>query len=692
MPGNARGPRLRRVRGRAGGRSWPGTGFGSLAVLSLLLPVAVGFTKRRRVNDALGKPWLIPDRAPASLFSERERLQGRMAAKVPGGLARDFPSARKTARRSRDEVWAAVVDRNGATLIEARLPAADVVSSSTAPLKLLLLLGAGLRTNTSRPKIRTFEKMKRWLDSVYGIFLVDGPVQAMDYLTDRADEPCGCSIPGDVVGMINFFESLGNRPTSERVANSGLLRNLGPELQVAPAVDKPRVKKKAVPFLAVLLASWKTTVMDMAQPCYGRMLAWTKCLQNWAALETRDRANVSPQILELRSARLSGRTTGSMTTGAGKEIHASEILVSRSCWLVQADWIEVGLGILLKDAKPRGSLLPLPSTDLSSCSEQEATFNEMCVATRKLLADCRDVRPAGENAVGALDFFEVIHVGDPLRLPGAQTSWGEHSARATLTTWAAEPNCQKPERDFLGQWRPSESDGFVRNQVHMTDKIRKAVALPLKSKKTICTSDELTLKHLEKFCNKKGISAADVRDMVRAVGKASALFEPMASGGFDVVLETPAEEAPDPESDGPCADSSGPAQATASEDNVEEQACLSHGAWVISVARKTLRKVDKLLATPWPALPLIHFARPGRGLGHKTESLLHSQLCLDCFPRPQELETSAAKEKPETCRMQSEPTDLWAATGYRQALRFAWLLYDSHWSPDGLVRLALLCH
>ena len=56
-----------------------------LAELSLLMPVAVGFTclKRRRVNDALRKPWLIPDLAPASLFSERELLQAKIAAKVP---------------------------------------------------------------------------------------------------------------------------------------------------------------------------------------------------------------------------------------------------------------------------------------------------------------------------------------------------------------------------------------------------------------------------------------------------------------------------------------------------------------------------------------------------------------------------------------------------------------------------------
>ena len=465
----------------------------------------------------------------------------------------------------------------------------------------------------------------------------------MDYLTDRADEPCGSSSPGDVVAIISSFENLGNRPTSERVANSGRPRNLMSELQVALAVDKPRVKRKAVPYLAIFLASWETTVMDLAQPCYVRTLAWVKCLQVWAALRTSDMANISPQNLELSTARLSGKITGSKTTGAGKKVHSLEFFVSRSCWLVQADWIEVGLEILLKDAKPRGYLLPLPNADLSSCSEQEATFNEMCVATRKLLADSREVRPAGANTVGELDVFEVIHVGEPLPLPGAQMCWGEHSARATLTTWAAELNFQKPERDFLGRWRPSESDEYVRNQAHITEKIQKAVALSLKSRGAICSSDELTLEHLEKFCNKKGISAADVRDMVRAIRKASALCEPMASEGFDVVLETPAEDAPDPESDGPCDDGSGPDQMTASEDSVEEQACLSHGAWVVSEARKTLHKVGSCWRRPG-----LHYRRftlldQEEITDPKAKSLLYSRLCSDCFPRPPELETSSSE-------------------------------------------------
>ena len=117
----------------------------------------------------------------------------------------------------------------------------------------------------------------------------------------------------------------------------------------------------------------------------------------------------------------------------------------------------------------------------------------------------------------------------------------------------------------------------------------------------------------------------------------------MASEGFDVVLETPAEDAPDPESDGPCDDGSGPDQVTASEDSVEEQACLSHGAWVVSEARKTLHKVGSCWRRPG-----LHYRRftlldQEEVTDPKAKSLLYSRLCLDCFPRPPELETSSSE-------------------------------------------------
>ena len=106
---------------------------------------------------------------------------------------------------------------------------------------------------------------------------------------------------------------------------------------------------------------------------------------------------------------------------------------------------------------------------------------------------------------------------------------------------------------------------------------------------------------------------------------------------------SPAAETPDPESDGPCDDGYGPDQVSASEDSVEEQACLSHGAWVVSEARKTLHKIGSCWRRPG-----LHYRRftlldPEEVTDPKAKSLLYSRLCMDCFPRPPELETSSSE-------------------------------------------------
>ena len=147
----------------------------------------------------------------------------------------------------------------------------------------------------------------------------------------------------------------------------------------------------------------------------------------------------------------------------------------------------------------------------------------------------------------------------------------------------------------------------------------------------------------------------------------------MASRGFDVVLETPAEEAPDPESDGPCADGSGPDQATASEDRVEEQACLRHGAWVVNVARKTLHKAGSCWRRPG-----LHYRRfalldQEEVSDPKAKSLLCSRLCSICFPRPPELETSSREGEAGNLPDPERTNWLEGCSGVCQALLFAWL-------------------
>ena len=128
-----------------------------------------------------------------------------------------------------------------------------------------------------------------------------------------------------------------------------------------------------------------------------------------------------------------------------------------------------------------------------------------------------------------------------------------------------------------------------------------------------------------------------------ALRKAFALFGPVTSDGFDIVQSTPAAETPDPESGGPCKDGFGPARVSASEDSVVEQACWSHGAWIVSEARKTLHKIGNCWRRPDLRYRQFTWLDPEEVTEPEAESRLYSSLCMDCFPSPSVLETPSCK-------------------------------------------------
>ena len=156
-----------------------------------------------------------------------------------------------------------------------------------------------------------------------------------------------------------------------------------------------------------------------------------------------------------------------------------------------------------------------------------------------------------------------------------------------------------------------------------------------------------------------------------------------------MVLETPAEDAPDQESDGPCNAGSGPDQMTASEDSVEEQACLSHGAWVVSEARKTLHKVGSCWRRPGLHHRRLTLLDQEEITDPKAKSLLYSRLCSDCFPRRQSWKPRAARGKLGTCRFRMTNWPV-GCSGALHGLALRRAPVRRLGSPDGFVKLTLL--
>jgi hypothetical protein len=251
----------------------------------------------------------------------------------------------------------------------------------------------------------------------------------------------------------------------------------------------------------------------------------------------------------------------------------------------------------------------------------------MCCATRRLLGEVRRVRPAGELERFDHDFFYGVHEGPPLLLPATQVCWGEHSARATLSTWAAEIRIDKSERDYIGRWRPSESDEYVRNTILAVDRIQREVALHLKRTAGICESDRLTIEKVEALCLRRGVPSEEVTEMCTRIMCASR-FCPIDT---ELVFEPEREVAvpATPSSD----DGFGP-PVCVSEPSDNETECLSKGLFAVNESKKTLHKIGSCWRTPG-----VHFRRltildPGEVRDPHQESHLFRHLCKDCFPKP----------------------------------------------------------
>ena len=109
----------------------------------------------------------------------------------------------------------------------------------------------------------------------------------------------------------------------------------------------------------------------------------------------------------------------------------------------------VGMEIFRGTQTHRPFMVLLPNPCVTSWSNKEPDFVQLCQASRALLSNLfvysRDVDTALQERL-------------PLLCRGAQCYWQGHSDRATLPTLAAAVGISKERRDRLGRWKPSESD------------------------------------------------------------------------------------------------------------------------------------------------------------------------------------------------------------------------------------------
>jgi hypothetical protein len=163
--------------------------------------------KRRRTLSNMNHPELGIEVLPkTAVLTERELLLAKVPIKVKAGT--EFPVASSRKVVGKEGVRLKLVDEVTAALIEAGMPTATLFATSTDPSRLFVRLGAGKRVSTLKQKLAVFRKMRKYMLAVHGIPFPTLPIQLMDYIMDRADEPCGVTVPGSILATVRFFEEM----------------------------------------------------------------------------------------------------------------------------------------------------------------------------------------------------------------------------------------------------------------------------------------------------------------------------------------------------------------------------------------------------------------------------------------------------------------------------------------------------
>ena len=123
------------------------------------------------------------------------------------------------------------------------------------------------------------------------------------------------------------------------------------------------------------------------------------------------------------------------------------IHVSRNCWLLDPEWLQVGWE-LWKTAAPwdRDYFLPVPTRKLEHWERYECRYSEASILSRVLEAQLKS-----NNS-------ELLCPKVPGRL------WKEHSRRAFLPSCTGCLKYPKNWQDAVGGWSPGQSQGRPHSQ------------------------------------------------------------------------------------------------------------------------------------------------------------------------------------------------------------------------------------
>ena len=375
--------------------------------------------------------------------------------------------------------WAAralaLLQAAGAPAYRQSLQAQDPAAAAKA------LLGNS-RGATMRLRVRAWESFARWLAWRRGRSWPEGPLDLVDYVTERmADDP-QVSFPRTFAAALGWFEARAGFPTDRCFFDNSQVRRLV-ESSRADAEAEGKETKKAPRFPVSLLMAMEVAVADARLLPRGlRVVVWARLIKAYGVLRTDDLQRIAPSRVSLGEAGFSAKLLRTKCSGPGKKVRELSVFIPVESTITGLDWLGAGYA-LWRESVWEGSdfFLPRLSSDGSFFVEKAASTGDLAGMFRSALLL---LKVPVQGALG-------IVPGEDLMVPEMWAlAWTGHSERASVTSLAAALGIPKEERDYLGRWSPKGSDEYVRTYRAVMKKTMRSILMASRCDSAFQTLDE----------------------------------------------------------------------------------------------------------------------------------------------------------------------------------------------------------
>ena len=183
----------------------------------------------------------------------------------------------------------------------------------------------GRRASTLEGHVRTWRRVADWVQAVFGCHW-----------------PSSDQFVAYCYKTLLFMEAAGEVAHEARISSHPAVLNTLEELKVSLSAEKLGPPKQALQLFVSQVCSMERLVLAEQMPRYARAFAWFKLFKLWGCLCYADTEGMPASSVVLEARGLRARLDRTKTSGAGKRLEVLHAFVSKSAWLQQEGWLDVG--------------------------------------------------------------------------------------------------------------------------------------------------------------------------------------------------------------------------------------------------------------------------------------------------------------------------------------------------------------